>query len=72
MPPNCPRGKYPGTVIYLTALGESIRAQSSTTPLYTYYTMLMKTLFKALTNASLEKYIEDTYSVVKLESPLNV
>ena len=60
----------------LTALGESIRAQSSTTPLYTYYTPTIqcswKTLFKALTDASLEKYIEDTYSVVKLESPLNV
>ena len=66
MPPNCPRGKYPGTVIYYATIHL----------LYTYYTPIIqcswKTLFKALTDASLEKYIEDTYSVVKLESPLNV
>ena len=31
----------------LTALGESIRAQSSTTPLYTYYTMLMKNVIQS-------------------------
>ena len=29
-------------------------------------------MFKPLTHTSLEKYIEDTYNVVKLESPLNV
>ena len=28
-------------------------------------------MFKPLTHTSLEKYIEDTYNVVKLESPLN-
>ena len=31
----------------LTALGESIRAQSSTTPLYTYYTMLLKNVIQS-------------------------
>ena len=62
MPPNCAAlrwGKVSGHSHLLRHYTPTIQC-------------LWKTLFKALTNASLEKYIEDTYSVVKLESPLNV
>ena len=37
MPPNCPRGKYPGTVIYYATIHL----------LYTYYTMLMKNVIQS-------------------------
>lgn len=65
-PPGSPRERglkasSPGTVTYYTTIHLLYLLQC-----------LWKTLFKALTYASLEKYVKDTYSVVKLESPLNV
>ena len=55
-----PRVSSSGTVTYYT-----------TVQVLYLLSCLWKTIFKPLTHTSLEKYIEDTYNVVKLESPLN-
>ena len=68
-------GQWPLTLLEergLKASSSSTVTYKTTIQLLYLLSCLWKTIFKPLTYASLKKYIEDTYNVVKLESPLNV